>query len=128
VAALEACPVLKPRGIAMTKDEFAARLRELREEKGMTQGQLAGMAGVSEQAVAQWERGLREPTWSNMVAVADALGVSTEAFRQPPKEVPPKRKAGRPRKAPPAAGQPPPPGPPAGEPESRKPPKGGGKK
>jgi transcriptional regulator with XRE-family HTH domain len=86
----------------MTKDEFAARLRELREEKGWTQAELAERVGVSAHTVAQWERSRREPSWNNVVAMADALGVSTEAFRQLPKEVLPRPKAGRPKKTPPA--------------------------
>jgi transcriptional regulator with XRE-family HTH domain len=107
VPVLDACPVPQGlRGIAMAKDEFAARLRELREQKGMTQAELAEKVGVSSDAVARWERGIREPAWSNLTALADALGVSLDAFRQPPKEAPP-RKPGRPKKQPPAPGEPP---------------------
>jgi transcriptional regulator with XRE-family HTH domain len=77
---------------------FAGRLRELRTEVGLTQVQLAEKAGVKRDAVARWERGNREPSWSNVVALADALGVSTEAFRQEPVSAPEPRR-GRPRKA-----------------------------
>jgi transcriptional regulator with XRE-family HTH domain len=99
----------------MPKEEFAARLRELREERGWTQAELAVKAGVSAAAVAQWERARFEPTWSNVVALADALGVSTEAFRQAPAVLPPRRKAGRPRKP-----RPPVEAPPAAEPSGGK--------
>jgi transcriptional regulator with XRE-family HTH domain len=100
---------------------FPARLRELRGQAGLTQDQLAERAGVKRDAVARWERGAREPSWSNVVALADALGVSTELFRQEPGPAPqphpgrprkptagpaPKRPRGRPRKDQ-AAGQPP---------------------
>ena len=104
--------------VPMTKEEFAARLRELREEKGWTQAELAERAGVSAQAVAQWERALREPTWNGIIALADAFEISTEAFRQLPREIPQKRKAGRPPKAKPADQPPQPPTPPAAEPET----------
>jgi transcriptional regulator with XRE-family HTH domain len=81
----------------MSAEWFAVRLRELRTEAGLTQGQLAERAGVQRDAVARWERGTREPSWSNEIALADALAVSTEAFRQEPKPAPaPPR--GRPRK------------------------------
>jgi len=83
----------------MNAEWFAERLRELRNGAGLTQEQLAERAGVKRDAVARWERGTREPSWSNVVALADALAVSTEAFRQEPGPAP-KRARGRPRKEP----------------------------
>jgi transcriptional regulator with XRE-family HTH domain len=98
----------------MNGEWFPARLRELRSQAGLTQEQLAERAGVKRDAVARWERGVREPSWSNVIALADALGVSTELFRQEPGPAPqlhpgrprrepaeaplPKRPRGRPRK------------------------------
>jgi transcriptional regulator with XRE-family HTH domain len=76
---------------------FPGRLRELREAAGLTQSQLADKTGVKRDAVARWEAGNREPSWSNVVALADALGVTCEAFKQEPAAMPePKR--GRPPK------------------------------
>jgi transcriptional regulator with XRE-family HTH domain len=86
----------------MTAEHFAARLRELRLAKGWTQAELAQRVGVSQKAVARWEQGTREPSWANVVALADALGVSSEAFREEPAEQPPP-KPGRPPKAKPEA-------------------------
>jgi hypothetical protein len=47
--------------------------------------------------VAKLEQGIREPTWETAVALAQALGVSCEAFLQEPAARPPsptkKRKA-----------------------------------
>jgi len=96
---------------------MGGRLRELREQKGLTQGQLAELVGVKRDAVARWEADVREPGWSNVVALANALGVDCTAFLQapaeqreprkgrPPKPAPepesepaPKRPRGRPRK------------------------------
>jgi transcriptional regulator with XRE-family HTH domain len=77
---------------------FAGRLRTLRAEAGLTQEQLAERAGVKRDAVARWERGNREPSWSNVIALADALGVSCDAFRQEP-ALTPEPQRGRPRKA-----------------------------
>ncbi len=114
------------RGIALADGVFSLRLRELRDAAGWTQAELASRSGVSERAVAQWERGIRQPSWEHVIALADALGVSTEAFRQEPTPpIPEKRKPGRPRKppsegeAPPAAGAEPA-GEPQGEPSGEK--------
>jgi transcriptional regulator with XRE-family HTH domain len=93
-------------------DRFGDRCRELREAKGWTQRQLADAAqacldaaasarpkerGITARAVAQWEQGIREPSWRNVVAVAEALGVSVEAFLEEP-AASEKREAGRPPK------------------------------
>ena len=82
----------------MTAEWFAARLRELRVAARLTQGQLAEKAGVKRGAIARWELGTREPSWSNVVALADALGVSCDEFRQEPGAAPEPQR-GRPRKA-----------------------------
>ncbi len=75
-----------------------ARLRELREQKGFTQGQLAELVGVKRDAVARWEADAREPGWSNVVALAQALGATCLAFLEPPTEREPSG-PGRPPKA-----------------------------
>ena len=62
---------------------FAARLKALRAAAGLTQQQLADALGAPQQTVARLEAGRRpDPRWSTVVALADALGVSTEAFRR----------------------------------------------
>ena len=61
---------------------FGAKLKELRESAGLTQGELAKKAGLSLKAVAHWEQGLREPAWSNVQTLAAALGVKCAAFEQ----------------------------------------------
>ena len=59
---------------------FGNRLKELREAAGLTQKALAAIAGVGQSAIAQWEAGIREPGWSKVVAIAQALGVECTAF------------------------------------------------
>jgi transcriptional regulator with XRE-family HTH domain len=81
---------------------FAGRLRELREAAGLTQLQLAERAGVERGAVARWEAGTREPGWSNVLALARALGVECGAFDQEPAPRP-EPKLGRPAKPAPVA-------------------------
>ncbi len=57
---------------------FGKRLRETREERGISQVLLAKAIGVSKGIVSLWENGLREPTLSNLVALADFLGQSID--------------------------------------------------
>src|SRR6185295_3920653 len=49
------------------------RLKELREEAGLTQRQLAEAAGLHPQAIVKLERGEREPAWSTLVSLANGL-------------------------------------------------------
>lgn len=49
------------------------RIKELRQEKGLTQTQLALKAGINQSMIARWERGEREPIASAIVKLADAL-------------------------------------------------------
>jgi transcriptional regulator with XRE-family HTH domain len=102
---------------------FGPRLRELREEAGLTQEQLAERAGVKRDAVARWERNNREPSWGNVLALAQALGVECSAFTTAPATTTPAPR-GRPRKGGGAPPEPMAPAPPAAKPKRRKP-KGG---
>ncbi|WP_371825734.1 helix-turn-helix transcriptional regulator [Nonomuraea turcica] len=49
-------------------------LRDLRWERGLTQKQLAALAGVSDRTIRQWEQGLKDPRLPNFVACLEALG------------------------------------------------------
>ena len=49
--------------------------RRTRRWKDLTQEQLAQQIGVSKEALASWEQGEHEPTLSNAVAWARALGL-----------------------------------------------------
>jgi DNA-binding XRE family transcriptional regulator len=80
-----------------TLQGFAAKLKELRERAGMTQPALAERVGMNRFSIAQLEQGRRKPTWETVQALSDALGVSCEAFREPPAERAPV-KMGRPPK------------------------------
>jgi transcriptional regulator with XRE-family HTH domain len=76
---------------------FGARLQELRQKTGLSQKELADKAGVSQRAISHWEQGIREPKWSNVLVLAEALGVDCQAFLEEPCERrQPSR--GRPRK------------------------------
>jgi transcriptional regulator with XRE-family HTH domain len=77
---------------------IGGRIREMREGRGWTREDLAKAAGVSARAIVQWERSEREPSWSNVLALAGAFGVECSAFTTPPAEREPQGR-GRPPKA-----------------------------
>lgn len=54
------------------------RIRALRTEKGMTQGDLAKVADVSIAAVSKWEKNQAEPKGNSLSALATTLDVSME--------------------------------------------------
>ncbi len=53
-------------------------IRELREERGLTQLQLATKLGITPGAVYSWERGRNEPKASQLRALARFFGVSMD--------------------------------------------------
>ncbi len=53
-------------------------IRELREERGWTQLDLANRLGVTPATVYNWERGKYEPKASQLRALARAFGVSMD--------------------------------------------------
>ncbi len=91
--------------MAKEKDQrlvrFGQRLRELREQKWLSRAQLKDLTGLSERAIIQWEIGVREPGWFNVLALCVALDVSCEAFKIEPQPAPPAGR-GRPPKSSPA--------------------------
>jgi transcriptional regulator with XRE-family HTH domain len=60
---------------------FAERLRQLREERGLTQAGLAEASGLPLGSIRNYEQGQREPYWGVVFKLADALGVSCDKFR-----------------------------------------------
>jgi putative molybdopterin biosynthesis protein len=61
-----------------------ARLRLARQARGFSQQQLAGMAGVSRQAVSALESGHSDPSLRVALALAQALGMTVEELFGPP--------------------------------------------
>ena len=55
-------------------------LSRLREQKGLTQQELAEELGVSRQAVSQWESGRTFPSMEKQLALSRLYGVSPEAL------------------------------------------------
>ncbi len=57
---------------------FCERLKELRQEKGIGQVQLAKELDVGKSVISLWELGKCEPTLSRLVAMARFFGVSID--------------------------------------------------
>lgn len=57
-------------------------IRHLREERNLTQRQLADLIGVSDKAVSKWERGGGCPDVSLLPALAEQLGTTVETLLQ----------------------------------------------
>ena len=70
----------------MNHAKTGQQIRTLRTQLHMTQKQLAGILGVTDQAVSKWERGLGCPDVSLLPVLARYLGVSIEQLitEQPP--------------------------------------------
>ena len=54
------------------------RLKQLREQKGMKQSELAAMFGVSQATLSNWERGVHDPDNNDLIKLAEILGCSTD--------------------------------------------------
>ncbi len=79
---------------------FGSRLRRLRENRGLSQAQLAEKAGVPIDSVQNWEQGRTRPRLEALGKLAGALGASVDALVTPgPEEKDEPRPRGRPRKA-----------------------------
>jgi len=55
-------------------------LRELREQKGVTQKEVATAIGCTPTVYTRYERGEREPDLSTLCSLADYFEVSTDAL------------------------------------------------
>ncbi|MCA9697565.1 MAG: helix-turn-helix transcriptional regulator [Myxococcales bacterium] len=60
----------------MTKKEFSARVRELRDRRGMTQEQLAEASGLSADTIRRLEKALFNPSLETMNKLAKGLGIT----------------------------------------------------
>lgn len=59
------------------------RIRELRQKKGLTQGEFAKILSVSFQAVSNWERGITPPDIENLMHMASYFGVLVDTLLSP---------------------------------------------
>lgn len=84
---------------------FAEQLQNLRQKAGITQAALATATGLSLGIIRDYEQGRKEPAMRSAFRLAEALGVSCEAFKgcfpesEPEAASAEPRPRGRPRKA-----------------------------
>jgi putative molybdopterin biosynthesis protein len=69
-------------------DSNGASLRLVRQARGFSQQQLAGMAGISRQAVSAMESGVSDPSLRVALALARALGMTVEELFGPSSQAP----------------------------------------
>jgi transcriptional regulator with XRE-family HTH domain len=59
---------------------FAEKLRQLREAADLSEAKLAKASGVTFASIHQYGGGRRKPSFAAVVKIAQALGVTCEAF------------------------------------------------
>ncbi|MDE6293915.1 MAG: helix-turn-helix domain-containing protein [Clostridiales bacterium] len=64
--------------MAKNYTKFSARLKELREEKGVSMIELARAIGVSDAAVCKWENGVAEPKLGYIIRLAEYFDCSID--------------------------------------------------
>lgn len=60
------------------KSKFPERLKEVREEKKMTQTELGRKIGFKQAAVSGWELGTREPSYDVLLQLCYVLNTSAD--------------------------------------------------
>ena len=60
----------------MNIDKIGKFIKELREEKGLTQDELAKKIPISRQAISKWERGLAIPDAQTLLKLSEFFSVS----------------------------------------------------
>lgn len=60
--------------------DFSERLKHFRSKKGLSQTDLAKLAGLSQKQISDYEVGISKPRQSTFIKLLDALGVSSETF------------------------------------------------
>lgn len=57
---------------------FGRRLKELREERGLSQRQFAKIIGTSQPNLQRWEKGQFEPDQKTTIIIAEYFGVTID--------------------------------------------------
>lgn len=58
------------------------RIKNLRNERHLSQEYVAEQIGVSRQSVSKWESGVSRPSTGNLICLAELFDVSLDAFTQ----------------------------------------------
>ena len=62
----------------MNENVFGSRLKDLRQERGLSLKKLGEELGVSKTALCQWENGITDISGHNLVILAKFFQVSTD--------------------------------------------------
>ena len=57
---------------------FTERLKELRKNKGLKQQEIAELLGIKRNTYSDWENGKTEPSFENLIKLADLLEVTLD--------------------------------------------------
>lgn len=66
----------------MDNVQIGKLIAELRKKQGLTQQQLADKLNLSNKTISKWETGLGSPDISNLLTLANTLGVSVDELLQ----------------------------------------------
>ncbi|MBQ7912322.1 MAG: helix-turn-helix transcriptional regulator [Clostridia bacterium] len=58
--------------------KFSERLKELRQERGLSQMELAKQTGLSQSAIAKWEKDKTDPTSANLIVLSQFFNESVD--------------------------------------------------
>ena len=67
-------------GDDVTKENIGRRIKEARTKRGLTQEQLAEKADITIVYLSELERGVKSPSLTVFVSIAEALKVSTDSL------------------------------------------------
>ncbi|MBO5362856.1 MAG: helix-turn-helix transcriptional regulator [Clostridia bacterium] len=59
---------------------FKERLKELRQEKGLSQQELGKVVNMSKMAISHWESGHSEPSIAQLIVLSDLFGVTVDCL------------------------------------------------
>ncbi len=57
---------------------FSTRLRELREERNLTQREFAAILNVDQRTISNWEKSVREPNFDMLINIAKVFDIQTD--------------------------------------------------
>ena len=61
-------------------ESFANRLKELREEKGITQQELGLLVNMTKMAVSHWEKGHSEPSIAQLIFLSNYKSMKVKSL------------------------------------------------
>lgn len=79
---------MRRRDLSEAELTICRNIRKYRKEAGLSQGSLAGLIGITQGAVSQWEKEIVAPSYDTVVKIAGALRLAVSAlagtFDMPP--------------------------------------------